>query len=161
MDKQLTLPPAPLQLRPGPSTSGRLEVYDELRARWVTMTPEEEVRQRFTAWLIGSRGYNRYRMANEMTITLNGMSRRCDTVVFDPSGQRPLAIVEYKAPSVKITAKVFAQAARYNTVLATPLLIVSNGLTHFCALIEADGRPRFLKEIPTYDSLIRLLNSCE
>lgn len=151
--KQLNLPPAPLDIRKSEAREGGDDVYDPLRCRWVALTPEEWVRQNFVAWLITARGYRQHRMANEMTITLNGMSRRCDTVVFDPAGRRPIAIIEYKAPTVKITAEVFAQAARYNTVLATPVLIVSNGLTHYCAMTAGGEAPRFLKEIPDYDSL--------
>ena len=55
--------------------------------------------------------------ANEVPITLNSLSRRCDTVVYNRQ-LRPLAIAEYKAPSVAITQRVFEQIARYNMVLA-------------------------------------------
>lgn len=151
--KQLNLPPAPLRTRPSAASPGKEEVFDPLRQRWVALTPEERVRQLFTAWLIAAKGYRPSRMANEMTIALNGMSRRCDTVVFDADARHPAAIVEYKAPTVKITSEVFGQAARYNIVLQTPLLIVSNGITHFCA-VTAPGAPvRFLHEIPSYAEL--------
>lgn len=154
--KQLNLPPIPLRERPSATPGGRPEVFDPLRQRWVALTAEERVRQLFTAWLVTAKGYRPTLMANEMTITLNGMSRRCDTVVFAPDGRRPLAIIEYKAPTVKITAGVFAQAARYNTVLATPVLIVSNGLTHYCAVTSAGSAPRFLADIPSYYELMAI-----
>lgn len=154
MDKRLNLPQANLRIRRSATPGGRDEVFDDLRKKWVALTPEEEVRQLFTAWLADCRGYSRHRMANEMTISLNGMSRRCDTVVFDLSGRRPVAIIEFKAPSVKITADVFAQAARYNIVLATPVLMVSNGIRHYCAVISPSAPPRFLDSIPDYNTLI-------
>ena len=37
-------------------------------------------------------------------------------------------IVEYKAPEIEITQKVFDQITRYNMVLKVDYLIVSNGL---------------------------------
>lgn len=159
--KRLNLPPCPLRTRPSAASPGREEVFDPLRQQWVTLTAEERVRQLFTAWLIAAKGYRPTRMANEMTITLNGMSRRCDTVVFDPDGRRPAAIIEYKAPTVKITAEVFGQAARYNLVLRTPLLMVSNGLRHYCAVTAADAAIRFLTDIPTYDELAGMLAKTE
>ena len=38
---------------------------------------------------------------------------------------------EYKAPTVAISQAVFDQIARYNMVLRSHFLIVSNGLRHF------------------------------
>ncbi len=157
--KELNLPVAPLSLRPPASGGSRPEVFDALRQRWVALTAEEHVRQSFVHWLISAKGYRATRMANELTIGLNGLSRRCDTVVFHPDGRRPMAIIEYKAPSVKITPEVFAQAARYNIVLSTPVLIVSNGLTHYCARVSPGEAPRFLTDIPSYTDLTAITES--
>lgn len=152
----LNLPPADLKIRP--SVRGDFyEVFCQLRKKWVALTPEEHVRQYFTSWLINSLNYRSGLMANEMTISLNGMSRRCDTVIFSPNGLTPVAIVEYKAPHIKITGEVFNQAARYNIVLQTPMLILSNGLTHYCAIVKGEQSVTFLKEIPSYEALLGLL----
>ena len=45
-------------------------------------------------------------------------------------------IVEYKAPEIEITQKVFDQITRYNMVLKVDYLIVSNGLQHYCCRID-------------------------
>lgn len=150
---KLHLPDYPMTLRAAPSGTGRTEVFDPLRQRWVTLTAEERVRQQFNAWLIHAKGFPASRMANELTINLNDLSRRCDTVVFDTSGRHPLAIIEFKAPHIKITAEVLAQAARYNIVLATPILILSNGLTHYCIHTVPGAPPEFLHDIPAYTDL--------
>lgn len=64
-------------------------------------------------------------------------------------------IVEYKAPHVAITQKVFEQIARYNIVLRVKYLTVSNGLHHYCCMLdEESGRYRFLREIPAYEVLV-------
>ena len=93
-------------------------------------------------------------MANEVQLKLNGMSRRCDTVVYDRT-LRPRVIVEYKAPTVNITQQVFEQICRYNMVLQVDYLIVSNGLAHYCCKVDhATHTHTFLKEIPEYIQVI-------
>jgi hypothetical protein len=93
-------------------------------------------------------------MANEVQLKLNGMSRRCDTVVYDRT-LRPRVIIEYKAPTVNITQKVFDQICRYNIVLQVDYLIVSNGITHYCCKVDYNTRSySFLKEIPIYTEII-------
>ncbi len=149
----LNLPAAPLRLRGSLSEGGRPEVYDPLRRRWVALTPEEWVRQHFTAWLVAAKGYFAGRMANEVALTLNGTSRRCDTVVFATDRSVEM-IVEYKAPSVAVTQAVFDQIVRYNSVLRARYLVVSNGLSHFCCEMDyGAGSYRFLPDIPAAQAL--------
>ena len=89
-------------------------------------------------------------MANEIAISLNGTTKRCDTVIYDRTLQ-PLAIVEYKAPHIPITQKVFDQIVRYNLVMNVKYLIISNGMQHYCCEADAlNNRCKFLKEIPAY-----------
>lgn len=145
----LNLPMADVKLRHGIRGD---EIFDPLRGKWVIVTPEEWVRQHFTAYLQKDLGYPAGLMANEVTINLNGTSKRCDTVIYD-SSLRPKMIVEYKAPSVTITGKVFEQIGRYNLVLGVSYLTVSNGLRHFCCHIDGSSKIRFLREIPRYENL--------
>ena len=88
---------------------GKKLIFDPLRKRYVSLTPEEWVRQHFVMFLINYRNYPSALIANETSISLNGMSRRCDSVVFR-SSLEPLVIMEYKAPHVTITKKTFMQA---------------------------------------------------
>ena len=128
-------------------------ILDVIRRQYVALTPEEWVRQHFVHFLIQYKGYPQSLMANEVQLKLNGMSRRCDTVVYDRT-LRPRVIVEYKAPSVSITQKVFEQICRYNMVLQVDYLIVSNGLAHYCCRIDYPTRSyTFLQEIPEYKDL--------
>ena len=124
------------------------EVYDRLRKKWLVLTPEEGVRQYFTSWLIDSKKYPASLMGNEISLRLNGMLRRCDTLIYDNS-LKPIAVVEYKAPDVAISQNVFDQIARYNMVLSARVLIVTNGISHYCCRYSAGGY-EFLKEIPEY-----------
>lgn len=127
-----------------------LKVFDPLRQKYVAMTPEEYVRQHFIAWLTGSLGYPASLTSNEVPITLNDTLRRCDTVVYRSNGT-PLMIVEYKAPTVNITQEVFDQIARYNMVLRSRFLVVSNGLRHYCCEMDYERNSySFLPQIPEW-----------
>ncbi len=146
----LALPPFDVPLRR--DAGGTVYVYDPLRGQWLVLTPEEWVRQHFVHYLSAELGYPSALMANEVGLSLNGTRRRCDTVVYSRSGLRPLLIVEYKRPAVEITAKVFDQIARYNSVLGAPWLMVSNGLRHYCCRFGGDGYA-FARRLPRYCEL--------
>lgn len=148
--EQLNLPSYPYQLR---HSSRGIDIFDIVRKRFVALTPEEWVRQHFVAFLIQHKGYPTSLMNNEITLSLNGTRRRCDSVVFDRRGQ-PLVIIEYKAASVPISQAVFDQIVRYNMVLQAQYLIVSNGISHYCCHINyATHSYSFLHDIPSYSEL--------
>ena len=128
-------------------------IFDNLRKRYVSLTPEEWVRQHFVGYLINHKHYPAALMANEISISLNGMTRRCDTVVYNRQLE-PLAIVEYKAPTVGISRKTFEQAMAYNNVLRVPYIIISNGLRHYCCHLDyTQMQAEFLQDIPEYAKL--------
>lgn len=133
---------------------GIIYVWDNLRNKYVKLTPEEEVRQRFVSLLIKEKSYPRGLMMNEVAITLNGTSKRCDSVLYDRN-LNPVMIIEYKAPSVEITKAVFEQIYRYNIVLKVKYLMVSNGIKHYCCRIDYDSNKCiFLNHIPEYGELL-------
>jgi type I site-specific restriction endonuclease len=146
----LNLPPYEIKIT---EREGKRQIFDPLRKSYVALTPEEWVRQHFVNYLLQYKGYPASLTANEVGITLNGMSRRCDTVIYDKS-LKPRAIVEYKAPSVKITKEVFAQISRYNLVLRVDYLIISNGLQHYCCKMNYSNNSfTFMQDIPDYNTL--------
>ena len=130
-----------LQVR---ETDGRREVLDPVRRRWVALTPEEGVRQ----WVIGllheRYGYPLELMQVEGAISVNGMTRRCDIVVYRDG--RPWMIVECKKCEIPLTQKVCDQACRYNTVLRVPYLTLTNGKQQ--VIIEVDYQKNCLKQLP-------------
>lgn len=147
---ELNLPPCEINIK---KDGENLTVFDRLRAKYVVLTPEEWVRQNFINYLIGHKGYPPMLIANEMQIKLGRRVKRCDSVVYNRQLQ-PLAIVEYKAPDVGITQKVFEQIARYNYVLKVPYLIVSNGMSHYCCEVDYNKQAIvYLQEIPSYEEL--------
>ncbi len=136
--------------------NGRKMIFDRIRKKMVALTPEEWVRQNFIVFLIENRGFPASLMAIETKVNINGLSQRADIVVFNTK-RNPVLVVECKAPSVKITNQVFDQVARYNIKLKTRLICVTNGINHYCALINKDGLEySFLQVLPEYKSLEQL-----
>ena len=131
----------------------RLFIFGIIRKRYIALTPEEWVRQHFVSYLISYKGYPLGLIGNEISLRLNGQNRRCDTVIYDIYGS-PLMIIEYKAPHITLNQEVFDQVIRYNIALKVKYLVVSNGINHYCCVMDYDDMcPHFLKEIPDYNEL--------
>ena len=63
-------------------------------------------------------------------------------------------IVEYKAPHITLTQKVFDQISVYNLLLHVDYLVVSNGMQHFCCQMDYENQKYlFLEEIPRYENI--------
>lgn len=133
---------------------GKKYIFDVLRRRYVSLTPEEWVRQHFVHYLLCHKGYPCALMANEVQFSLNGTRKRCDTVLYRRNLTARM-IMEYKAPYIRISQDVFNQIMRYNMVLHVDYLIVSNGLQHYCCRMDyTGGNYTFLPDIPEYSSLL-------
>ncbi len=129
-------------------------VLDVYRKRFVKLTPEEEVRQRFARYLLEEKGFPASLVMTEYSLKVNKLSRRCDILVHKPVGH-PAVLVECKAPEVNISQATFDQVARYNLAFRVRYLMVTNGLKHYCCELDFEtGKISFLKEIPTYESLV-------
>jgi len=150
MMNQLNLPPFEVRMR---EQDGRREIFDFLRRRYVALTPEEWVRQHFVHFLVEHKGYAKGLLANELELRVGEKRLRCDTVLYSPSLQ-PVMIIEYKAPHVAVTQRVFNQITAYNMLLHVDYLIVSNGMQHYCCHIDyGSGSYEFLRDIPQYGDL--------
>ena len=118
-----------------------------MRRRWVALTPEEWVRQH-TILRLHAAGYPLEVMQVEGAIALNGMTRRCDIVVYDDG--HPWMIVECKKCEIPLTQKVCDQACRYNTVLRVPYLLLTNGRQEVIVEVNlVEGRLKQLPELPS------------
>lgn len=126
------------------------QVFDPIRRQWVALLPEEWVRQHFIGFLVNDRGCPASLLEVERPLVLNNLAKRADIVVNAADG-RPVALVECKAPGVRIAQSTFEQAARYNLVFKVAFLIVTNGLRHYCCKVDhVTGRVEFLVDIPDH-----------
>ncbi|MFC2090759.1 type I restriction enzyme HsdR N-terminal domain-containing protein [Bacteroidota bacterium] len=132
---------------------GKQYVFDPFRRKYLVLTPEEHVRQIFSRYLIEEKEYPLGYLMTEYSLKVNRMSKRCDIIIFNKD-RSYLALVECKAPDVKISQEVFDQVARYNLAFKVSYMMVTNGLEHYCCMIDFQTRSvSFLNEIPAYPSI--------
>lgn len=147
--QQLNLPTYKFRIK---SNENKLFIFDILRKKYVSLTPEEWVRQHFVHFLIEEKNYPISLISAEKKLTINKLTKRTDILVFNKNGN-PEIIVECKAPSVKITQETFNQIARYNLKLDATFLVVTNGLEHFfCSMDFKNETYHFMNDLPAYNN---------
>lgn len=130
------------------------QIFDDIRKKFVALTPEEWVRQNFLKFLVIQKKYPPSLISVEGKLKLFKRIKRTDMVVYDKQG-KPLLMVECKAPGVVIDQNVFDQIVRYNMALQVKFLILTNGLNHYsCAIDYIHQSYHFLKDIPDYSEII-------
>jgi hypothetical protein len=132
------------------NSENKVAIFDEIRKKFILLTPEEWVRQHTIQFLLNENQYPKSYINVEKLIKINDLSKRYDVVVFQPNGEIYL-LIECKAPEVQITQQTFDQIARYNLVLKAKYLMVTNGLNHyFCQMDFENEKYVFLNELPAY-----------
>lgn len=132
------------------SSEKKTLVFDEIRKKFVVLTPEEWVRLHVVQFLLQEKNYPKSLINVEKQLKLNKTTKRYDIVVFNNDGSIFL-IVECKAPSIPISQIAFDQIARYNLALNASFLMVSNGLEHYYCQMDYENECYvFLKDIPNY-----------
>lgn len=127
-------------------------IFDEIRKKFVVLTPEEWVRQHVVHYLIYEKKYPKNYLNVEKQINVNGTVKRYDIVVFDSFGNYDI-LVECKAPHIQINQSTFDQIARYNFVMKANILMVTNGLNHyFCSINSTQNGYLFLRDLPLFKS---------
>lgn len=130
------------------NSENKVAIFDEIRKKFIILTPEEWVRQHVVHHLIYDKEYPKSWINVEKLIKLNGLTKRYDVVVFNPDGSIFL-LVECKAPDIKISQQTFDQIARYNLALKANYLMVTNGLEHyFCQMDFVNEKYHFLEDVP-------------
>ena len=132
------------------SNENKTLIFDIIRKKFVVLTPEEWVRQHTIHFLTSEKKYPISHINVEKQLQLNDTVKRYDIVVFNKDRTIKI-IIECKAPSIKTNQQTFDQIARYNLVLKSETLMVTNGLEHFfCKMDFANKKYLFLKDLPSY-----------
>ena len=135
------------------SEDNRKYIFDEVRRKYILLTPEEWVRQNFIKYLVSEKNYPQQLISIEMEFKIRKLAKRCDIVVFNKSG-KPGLIVECKSPSVAIGQDAFDQVSLYNRYLNVDFLVITNGLKHYCCKYDRqEGKFSFTVDIPEYIDL--------
>lgn len=128
----------PIRLRARKASNGRTEVFDQIRGRWLVLTPEEWVRRHVVGYLLSHCNIMPQQIVEEYPVAINGMSQRADIVVLG-NKEEHLLVVECKEPNVKIDNDVLSQVVRYNSVLGCRYIVMTNGIDSYCYCCE-DGK---------------------
>jgi len=132
------------------STENKISIFDVIRKKFIILQPEEWVRQHCIHYLINVKKFPLSLINVEKGITINGLKKRYDIVIFNSDGSIHL-IVECKSYNVEINQHTFDQIARYNLTLDANYLMVTNGINHYyCQMNMQEERYAFLKDIPEY-----------
>ncbi|MBK7110106.1 MAG: type I restriction enzyme HsdR N-terminal domain-containing protein [Chitinophagales bacterium] len=129
-------------------------IFDRIRKKFVVLTPEEWVRQHLVWYFIETHGFPAALISIEKKITLNGLTKRTDIVLFNKHAT-PVMLVECKAPAIKLSQNVLDQAGRYNLVLKVPYLVISNGNDTICTeIIHSSNTFKMLDTLPDTKKLL-------
>lgn len=148
--KQLQFPSYSFRFK---NSENKVAIFDEIRKKFIIITPEEWVRQHVVQFLLQDKKYPKSHINVEKLLKINDLNKRYDVVVYNPDGSI-FILVECKAPEIKISQHTFDQIARYNMTLNAEYLMVTNGLNHyFCKMDYENEKYDFLPELPEYQSL--------
>jgi hypothetical protein len=127
---------------------GKEYIFDAIRKKWLVLTDEEWVRQNFVSFLVNTMKYPVSVMALEKEISLNGLKKRFDILVYNRH-HKPWMMVECKAPSIPLNEAALQQVLRYNLSVPVPLLIITNGNTSIGWQKDAAGIT-LLQDLPVW-----------
>jgi hypothetical protein len=132
------------------NTENKVSIFDVIRKKFVVLQPEEWVRQHCIHYLMTKKKYPHSLINVEKELTINGLKKRYDIVIFNSDGSI-LLTVECKAPTIAINQTTFDQIARYNLTLNSEYLMVTNGINHYYCQMDMKARKyTFLETIPDY-----------
>ncbi len=132
------------------NSENKTAIFDEIRKKFILLTPEEWVRQNVVRFLIVEKKYPKSLINVEKTLKINNLTKRYDIVIFNSDGSIQV-LIECKAPKVKISQKTFDQIAIYNFSLNANYLMVTNGLSHYICQIDFENKKYdFLENLPEF-----------
>jgi hypothetical protein len=133
------------------NSENKVAIFDEIRKKFIILTPEEWVRQHVVQFLLQEKKYPKSHINVEKLLKINDLKKRYDVVVYKKEGAISI-LIECKAPEIKISQDTFDQIARYNLTLKADYLMVTNGVNHyFCQMDFENEKYLFLKELPDFN----------
>ena len=135
-------------------------IFDIIREMLVVKTPEEIVRQKFVRYLIEELKVPKSKI--ELEVPMSHFKKhakgRADIVVYGENNQGfniPIIVVECKAPNISLTDDVWFQVYKYDEILETSLIIITNGDFTYGATWDEDYKEYyFVEELPKYKYIL-------
>lgn len=148
---EVNYPKYPFKIRPIElGTNGDVakdQIFDPFRKKWVTLSPEEWVRQNILQFLSQVCNYPASLIAIEKSIQLGELTKRFDILIYKQD--KPWMIIECKEANTPISDKTISQLYQYQQVLNAEYLIASNGHETVGAQIIT-GKLHVLQNFPEY-----------
>ena len=125
-------------------------IFDRIRKKYVTLLPEECVRQKMILFLTKEKNFPESLLSVERKIVDNGNFRslRTDIVVYEKDSHTPFILVECKSEKIKITNQTLKQIMEYNSLINAKFLVITNGKEVLC--FENENGKYKLTKIPNY-----------
>lgn len=139
---------------------GKKCIFDPIREMIIIEMPEEIIRQKFIRYLMDVLKVPKNKIEVEVPMAhfQKGAKDRADIVIYaeNKSGEIiPQAIVECKAPNVSIVDEVWYQVYKYDEILNTGFVIVTNGNDTYAAVWDTEDECYyFIEELPSYEELL-------
>lgn len=130
---------------------GKVYIFDNIRKKYIILTPEEWVRQHFIHYLIDHLKYPRALFRVESSLTYNRLQKRSDILIRDRAG-KPWMLIECKSPEINLTQQAFNQVAVYNMTIGARYVAVTNGMVQYCfeSAVSENGKFNFLESFPEF-----------
>lgn len=130
------------------------KVWDPLRKKMVSLTPEEKVRQWFIGVLRDTLKVPIHMMMSEVSMRFGEKPFRADILVYGRDTS-PLMVVECKREDVEMSREVLEQALKYNLVLGARFIVITNGSETFGFRSTGDEASPFeqLKSFPDWEAM--------
>ena len=144
---ELDLDPAPLQLE---LKYDQWFVLDLLRNRWLSLNPEEWVRQHVVFWMLNRLQIPQNLISVERKVGEKS-GKRFDVLAYNQSGE-PMLLVECKAFDVSLGMETLLQVTNYNQELNASFIWITNGLQHGFLKME-NGKVQPIQRLPVFGEM--------
>ncbi|MBP6455616.1 MAG: type I restriction enzyme HsdR N-terminal domain-containing protein [Chitinophagaceae bacterium] len=126
--------------------NGKQLIYDIIRKKYVTLSPEEWVRQQLIHHFTENLQYPKGVFSVEKQLKIGDKKKRYDLVVY--KNDMPWMIVECKEENELLNKQVLNQILSYNIALKVKYLVITNGKEIYCFNTELkkwqDDLPEYL-----------------
>lgn len=125
---------------------GKEFIFDNIRKKYVLLTPEEWVRQHILSHLIQEKKYPQSVIAVEKAVKVGNRSKRFDILIYKQA--KPWMLIECKSPQVKLGKQVLSQILSYHSTFQAHYLIITNGNELMCYNTHYNN---WQNQIPDYE----------
>lgn len=121
---------------------GRKWLFNPVLKKRFKNRPEERVRLQWVDFLLNQTDWNKNRIGFETPVQLRREDRalRADLLLYSDD-VAPYALIECKSDHIRLSHSTAVQAARYNSLLHAPYIILTNGREDLVYKVE-DGKAK-------------------